>query len=78
MPPDTVQAAGNLGHHCSPIRGPSWGTGPEHRLGHLECLQVHDLPATLELLRLYGIIPHYKIESKEAVVSLSRWAYEFG
>jgi hypothetical protein len=47
--PDTVQAAGNLGYHWGPNRGPPWGTGPEHRLGHLECLQEHDLPATLEL-----------------------------
>jgi hypothetical protein len=43
-----------------------------------EIMQGHDLPATLESPRLYGVTPQDDTESEEAVGSLSRWVYEFG
>jgi hypothetical protein len=78
MPPDIFQVATNLGLHWGPSGGLPWGNGPEHMLGHLECLQRHDLLNTLELPMLSGVTLQYLIESEEAVDSLSCWVCESG
>jgi hypothetical protein len=55
MPPDTVQVVGNLGCYWGPNVGLIQESRHEHMLGHLGCLQGHDLLVTLQLPILYGI-----------------------
>jgi hypothetical protein len=59
MSPDTIQVAGNLSYYWGPNGGLVQGNCPEQMLGHLGCLQWHDLLATLELQALYSITLQY-------------------
>jgi hypothetical protein len=59
MPPDAVQATGNLGYYWGPVGVLLRGTGPERMLGCLGCPQGHGLLTTLELPTLYGVALQY-------------------